>query len=151
DEFSVLRKFRNAGDRAGRDLLVLAAVAFADEDVAVWGDQDVARFVQRGRWIARHAACAELEQDFAVRAELDDRVPQAFRVRKFLEFLRRGPALVGDPDVAVLVDVDAVGKEDLAGAEALEQLASLIELHDRVGSRPRAAVRAAPFADPDAL
>ena len=71
---------------------------------------------ERVRWIAGDAGLAERQQDFALRAELDDLMADRFgrrRWRRRARAPRRAPAsdgcrCIGHPDVAVAIDVDAV-------------------------------------------
>ncbi len=59
---------------------------------------------------------------------------------------------VGDPDVAVRIDVDPVRPHDHPRSEAPEQLAAGREEHDRIEARvllARPPVAAAPLTDPD--
>ena len=102
------------------------------------GDEDVA--VRRGHhrgWrvelIGRAAGLVRLakhEQHLAVRAELEHLVALAAAAEP-----------VGHPDVARTVDVQAMRKQQQAGAEALDQLAGAIELEDRVERRLTACKR----------
>ena len=77
--------------------------------------------------------------------------PLPFGVGKLLELLRRRRPRIGDPDVALAVDVHAVRPQDLSRAEALHDLAVRIELDDRVDVRTGARVGAAAIAGPDVL
>src|SRR5262249_14584643 len=60
--------------------------------------------------------------------------------------------IVGDPDVAVAIDEDAVRRDYHPGAETLHELARRIELQDRIDGRRLEAptVAAAALGDPDA-
>src|SRR5262249_30466652 len=82
----------------------------------------------------------ERHQDLAVGAELEDRVAFAVAAR-----------LIGRPDIALPVDMEAMRAIDQAGAEARNELAVLVELHDRIESRIDAVVAGAAVVRPDAL
>ena len=71
---------------------------------------------------------------------------------------RRVGLVVGDPDVSVFVDEDAVGRHDHAAAEHLDDAAVLVDVQDRIDGRQlaggrigNAVSRAAPFGHPDRL
>ena len=87
---------------------------------------------------ARDARLAERHEHFPVLIELDDGVT--------LAVLAPG---VGHPHVAFTVHVNAVWKDEQAGAEALQVLAGGIELDDRRDARPGAGIAAAALEDPD--
>src|SRR6185503_19024594 len=100
---------------------------------------------------ARRVRLAERQQHLALRAELEH-----------LMALVAAAEPVGHPDIAVAVDMQAMGEQQQARAEALQQLAGAVEFEDRVkrravaGKWPRRidarwrARFAAAFADPDA-
>ena len=129
----------------------LRVVRLGDEDAAVGSDEHVVRLGELRRRIARFARRAERQQELALRCELHHRVALRFPFGKFRELLRRRRARVGNPDVALLVDVHAVRPEDLSRAEARHDLAVRIELHDRIDIGSDARIRAAAIAGPDVL
>jgi hypothetical protein len=90
-------------------------------------------------------------QQFALRGKLQHGVALALPLGKLRELLRRRRSRVGDPDVALAIDVHAVRPEDLSRAEARHDLAVRIELHHRIDIRSDARVRAAAIASPDVL
>ena len=135
-----------AGPPCGR-VGVLAAVAVRHEDVAGRAPRDdVARLVQVHALgvVARLPGDAEPHELFALGGELDDLVTDlAVALR------------VGDPDVAVVVDVDPVRQHEEPGAELGHQIARVPvvlqnRIHGRVG-RAAAGEReaAATVIDPD--
>ena len=134
--------FENFSTRA----FEVAAMAVADEDVAVRRDEDGGRHVERVGTVAGHAGLAERHQHLAVLIELEHLVAFSVPAR----ILAVGPFPVGDPDVAVAVDVDPVRPDEHAGAKALDHLARRIELQDRRDGRSDAVVGAAPLEHPDA-
>src|SRR4051812_10846244 len=72
--------------------------------------------------IAALAGHAELHQDLAVRRQFGDLKPLAAIL---------GYSAVGDPDIAVTIDMQAVRKHKQPGADAFDRLAGLqIELND---------------------
>ena len=99
-------------------------MAVGDVDAAVGPDDDVVGLVELAIGVARLAGDAEAHQLLALLVELVDLVaPVACLVA----------GEVGDPDVAVLVDVDAVRRHHGALAEVGEHLAGVaIELEDRI-------------------
>src|SRR5262249_16313167 len=117
----------------------VAIVAVGDEDVAVGRGDHRGRLVERVGTIAGDAGLAEGQQHFALGTEFEDLVPLAV------------PALaVRYPDVAVTIDVHAVGEDEHAGAEAAEELPRGIELQNRRIHLAGAGVGAATLAHPDA-
>src|ERR1700735_965424 len=56
---------------------------------------------------------------------------------------------VGEPDVIVLVDEDAVREKELAGAEGLNEIAVCVKFHDGIEFRSLAVIGAATVGDPD--
>ena len=113
------RELDDARRRVGSGTGELAAVAVGDVDRAVVRHDDVARLVEGiapGRPDARRA---EREQQLARRAELHGDVPfsLALRIRAV------GSLRVGDPHVALGVDVQPVRLDHEPGAEAGDQIA----------------------------
>jgi hypothetical protein len=101
--------------------------------------------------IARLAAGADGHQQFSLRAELEHGVALVLPLRELGELACCCRTRVGDPDVALLVDVHAVRPQDLSRAEAGDDLAARIELHHRVDVRADARIRAAAIAGPNVL
>ena len=95
--------------------------------------EDVARLGQRLRRISFHARLSERHQHLALRAELDDDAALLVFARKFLQLLGGRHARVGDPDIAVAIDMDAVRPDEHAAAEAFDLLARLVEMMNRIG------------------
>ncbi len=131
DERPVLREFHDA--RIG-----IAAVPVGDENVAVRRGDDIRGPVEGVGAVPGDPGLAQGEQHLALGAELDDLVAFAF--------LAVG---VGDPDVAGPVDVNAVGKGEHPGTEALEIPAGRAEPDERRERRADAGVRAAALEHPD--
>src|SRR5258705_3700170 len=113
DELSVLVEFDDSGG-------AFFVVSRRDDNIAIWRHHDVSRLKQRVLTIARNAGLAERHQDLAVRTEFVDRVPLAVLA-----------GLVRCPDIALPVDVETMRPVDQAFTEARNELAALIELHDR--------------------
>src|SRR3954470_3432455 len=167
-----------------QDPVVAGAVSFANEDVAVRCGDDVVRLIKIvGR--RRAARLAEREQHFAVGAELEDLVALGRAGPRTDRAARRGAApasgfsagrfrtaaacaraalrqrrivlAVGDPHVAVAIDMDAVREDQHAGGEAFHQLAAGVEfhhrrdVHDLAGRAIETAVQAAALRYPDRL
>ena len=86
-------------------------VAVGDEHVAVRRHRDVGGHVEGVGALARHAGLAQRQQQFAIRAVLEDLVALAART-----------LAVGEPEIALAVDGEAVREEKLVGREALDQL-----------------------------
>ena len=102
----------------------LRVVAVGHVDAAVGSDDDVVGLIELAVGVARLAGDAEAQELLALRAELVDLVSLG-------AFLVAGE--VGDPDVAVLVDVDAVRRHHHALADVRQHLAGVaIELEDRI-------------------
>lgn len=103
------------------------AVAIGDEDGAVLRDDDIGGRVELVVATAGLAGCAEHHQHFAGGAELDDLMASG---------VAAGDASagggIGDPDIALGVDVDAVGPDEHAAAEALDHDAVGVELEHGV-------------------
>ena len=90
-----------------------------NKDVAIGSDDDGRGLVEGVRAIAGNAGLAEFQQDFAIRAELDHLLALAVRAIG-----------VGHPDVAILVDVNAVRENEQSGAKALQKIAGRIEFEN---------------------
>ena len=109
------------------------------EDLAVRCDDDVGWAVEGVGACAQHARLAERQQDLAVRIELDHLVPFAW--------CRHG-AVVGDPDVALAIDVHAVRDGEQSRSERLHQAALRVKLENRRDRRIGAVVAATAICDP---
>ena len=79
--------------------------------------------------VAGDAGRAEPQQHLAARAELDDLMAAAVAVRPARALVGRR---VGDPDVALRVDLEPVRPDEHAAAEARDRVAVRRELHDDV-------------------
>ena len=127
-------------------------MSVGDEYVAVGGDQHGGRRIELVGAAAGHTGLAEGHQDFAVGTELEDLVALAVLADA-----------VRHPHVAGAVDRESMRQHEHSGAEALYQVAVLVELEDRREVRALAAERnaglhgrwrregAAALGDPDAL
>ena len=118
-----------------------AGVAVADEDVAVGRDGDFSRRVELIHSGAGDALLSERHQHLAIRAT---------------EFEHLMAAVVGHPEIAVLVDGELVGADEQSRTKAFQQFARGIELEDRrdagIGTGAGRAARsrnAASIDDPD--
>ena len=121
--------------------LVVRPVTVGHEDVAVRRDEHVGRLVERVGTVAGDARLAERHQHLAVRTELVDDLALVVR--------RIARAVIGHPDVAVLVDVKTVREVEQPGAELPEQLARGVEVQNRIELRSDAGVGAAAVVGPD--
>src|SRR4051812_40703106 len=120
DELAVLRELHHAGVR-------IAAVAVADEDVAVRRNEDGRRHVEGVGAIAGDASLAERHQELPLGAELEHLMPLAVPLR----ILAVRPLAIAHPDVPVAVDMDPMRANEHAGAEAPDDVARLVELQNR--------------------
>src|SRR5580658_3575618 len=118
----------------------LAAVSVAHEDVAIGGDRDVRRGVELVGALARDTRLAEGQQHLALRAELDD-----------LMTLAVGTGVVARPNVAAVIDIEAMGVIEETLAEACHKFSGGIEFLDRVEQGVGAVLHAAAVEHPDAL
>ena len=132
---------------------VVRPVAVGDEDVAVGVDHDVARPVEGVGTVARDPRPAEGHQDLAARAELEHLVPAPADGQAEH---RVAAVVVGRPEVALGVDVEAVRGREHPLAPTVEELAVGAELDDRrvvvpphAGGRARRPVVEAAVEDPD--
>jgi hypothetical protein len=163
DELPVARELQHARVRA--------AMSLRDEDVAVGRDQYIVRLVEEvGRRCA--AGFTERHQELALGAELED-LMTACRSREWTGASRRRARrslcrlwrrrrrrrivlAIGDPEVAVTVDVDPVRKNEQPLAEARDQFSRCVKLQNRgqvrhLPGRPiEAAIGTASFSHPDA-
>src|SRR5207237_920739 len=139
EDLAVLGELHHAGVR-------VAAVAVADEDVAVRRDEDGGRHVERVRAVAGHARLAERHQQLPLGVELEHLMPFAVPLR----ILAIRALAIAHPDVPLAVDMDPMRANEHAGAETLDDVARLIELQNRGDARFRTVIAAAPFEDPDA-
>src|SRR6266436_1951161 len=135
DELAVAGEFDDAG-------VGLVAVPVGDENIAVRGDNHVGGRVEMGSIVAGLARRAKCHEHLAVRRELHDRVAG-------LLVLVGAP--VGDPDVAVLIDEQAMREVRHPGAEARYYAPGSIVLVERRNLGALAAVAAAAVVDPHAL
>jgi hypothetical protein len=138
-EPAVLRELQDARVRR-------APVAVADEDVAARRDQHGGRHIEGVGTVTGNARPAERYQDLAVLIHLEHLVafpipPQILAVRPFA---------VGNPDIAVAIDVDAVRTDEHPRPKALDRLPRGVELQNGSDRRPDAVVRPASLEDPDA-
>src|SRR5205085_6676835 len=99
----------------------IAAVAVSDENVAVRRGYDRRWRIELVVAAAGDAGLAKREQKLAVGTEFENLMPLALDADA-----------VGDPDIAVAIDVQAVREDQHSGAEALDQLAGGIEFENRV-------------------
>ena len=76
----------------------------------------------------------EPHQQLASRAEFDHLMPPGAFGRALLG------DRIGDPDVAVPVDIDAMGPDDRPAPEAIDGVPVHVELHDRIEVRIQALV-----------
>src|SRR5262249_41267863 len=116
------------------------AMAVGDVDVAVGRNGDIGGATQIALVVARHSRLADCHQHLSVRAELDGSAALAV-----------AGALVGDPDIALAVDGEAVREIDESGAQAGHELAGRIELYDRRKFRLGAVFGAAPLEYPNSF
>src|SRR5205814_948151 len=100
--------------------------------------------IERIRAVTGDARLPERQQHTAVRTELDDLMSLVVRLIRSV----RG---IGDPHVAVAIDVYAVRHEETAGAEAGDKGAGHVELEDRREWGIKATGAAATLRDPDGL
>ena len=112
-------------------------MAVSDEDVAVGRHDHVRRLIEGVLGSAGNTRLAERHQHFSFSAEFDDDVTLAALAD-----------LIGDPDVAVTVDRDAVRHREYAGTEALQVFAGSIEFDHRRHVVIRATVAAAALGRP---
>ena len=124
---------------------LLAAVTVGHVDRAVVRDHDVARLVESVLAGGAHAGPAERHQQLALRAELHGDV--AFAIAVWIQAV--GALRVGDPDVALRIDVQSVRLDHEPGPEAGDEVALRVELEHRVEVEPGAGVAAAALGDPD--
>ena len=124
-------------------------MSLAHVDAAVRADHHVVRLGEVRRRVAGLSRGAEDEQDFAFGAELDNLMSVQRSIRGALEFPRIRRPSVGNPDVALAVDIHPVGPGDQPGTEALDDVTVGIELDDRIDVRFGARVGSTPVAGPD--
>src|SRR5205823_14404705 len=108
----------------------VVAVTIGDEDVSVGSDRDIAGGVEVIGAAAGYSWRTQCHQYFSVRAELDDLLTALVTLRGPV-----GGYRVGDPDVAVRVDIESVRPDEHPAAKAFEHVAVLIEFVDRIGLR----------------
>jgi hypothetical protein len=101
-------------------------VPVGHEDGAVGGDEDVVRLEEVLR--LRPAGRSERHEQLAVRTELEDLV--APRPGGVGRYAGPGAGTVGDPDVALVVHIDAVWGDEHPGAERGDEVPMLVELED---------------------
>src|ERR1017187_8425628 len=131
NEFSILGELHDSG------IPSLRIMAVRNEDVAIRSDGDGVRLIEGVRAVTCDASLAEGHQDLAIRTEF-----------KNLVTLSISSLAVGDPQVALFVHQDAVGKHEHARPPALQKLAGRIEFQHGGQRRTRAGIDAAPLGYP---
>jgi hypothetical protein len=121
-------------------VVAFAAVTVADKDIAVRRDKDRRGHVEIVRIVSATPAWPRRIKHLAVGTELDH-----------LMALRAAPLTVGDPDIALAIDVNAVGKHEHSGAKRFHELTQSIEFQDRIEIGTVAGVGAAAVNHPHAL
>src|SRR5215475_261927 len=119
-ELAVLIKLHNT--RVG-----VAAMSISDEDIAVWCGDHIGRLIEGIRAVAGNPGFSKREEDLALVAELDHDVPLP---RGFWIICAARRNAVGHPNVPFLVYVNAVRKNEHAGAEAFDQVPVFVKLED---------------------
>src|SRR5262245_10871694 len=99
-------------------------MAVGNEDVAVGRCHHGRGRVELVVAGTRNSRLAKRQQDLALRAELEHLVALALH-----------PEAVGEPDIAVAIDMNAMREDQHAGTEGLHQLAGCIEFQDRIKRR----------------
>ena len=123
--------------------LVVAGMAFGDKDAAVGRHQHRIGLGEEIRGAAGHAGLAHGAQQLAAGIELQHRMAlglAAFAVSRHT---------VGDPEVILFVDGEAMRELQQARAERLDEIALGVELHDRIELAAHAAVGGAAVHHPD--
>src|ERR1043166_8766376 len=132
-ELAVLIEDRNTADEIGVGDIGMALCRI---DVAIAGiGDDVRRLGESFGRIALHARLAKRHQQLAVGTEFESRTALLRRTRIFLDLIRSRDTRVGNPDIAVLVDMNAVRPDEQSGAKAFDLLAVLVEMVNRVDVR----------------
>ncbi len=135
-------------------------MAVGDIDIAGIVGDDVRGLAEMALVSAIDAWRADAQQELAGGAELQHLGAQRLGVRRHRREIAAPGAggvvdvglQVGDPDIAGLVDINAVRIADHVVAEGLEELAVGAELHDRIDMAAGAEIlAAAAFSDPDRL
>src|SRR5215471_8532630 len=135
DELAVTRELDDAG-------VGLVAMSVGDEDIAVRRYDHIGGRVEMGGVLAGLARCAESHQHLAVGRKLHNGMA-------CLLVLVSAP--VGDPDVVVLIDEQAMGDVGHSGREARHHVSGGIVLVERRDLGALAAGGAAAVIDPHAL
>ena len=105
-----------------------------DIDIAVGRHNYIVWLREVRRWVAHFSGCAQSHQQFAVRAEFENSAAELGSSRVLLQFCLVGEARIGNPDIAVFIDVNAV-------------LEGNIVLGDRVTIGPNVVMRNATVGD----
>ena len=127
-----------------------AGVTFTDKNGAVRCNQHIVRGIAAFT-VAAATLHADRHQMHAGWAELVDLMAIRFAV---ISFDLVGAAGIGNPDISVMIDLNAVWPGDIAGAKAANHISIFIEQHHHVGVRAVDAgvdVAAAALGNPDAL
>ena len=103
----------------------VAAMSVGDEDIAVGRDEDGGRRIELVRAARRRRPALP---------SVISSLPSGLNLKTWWP-LHSAAEAVGDPDIAVAVDVHAVRENEHAGAEALHQLAGRVELQNRIEVR----------------
>ena len=114
-------------------------VSVGDIDRAVRTDRQVGRFVEQVGAVAADAGLPQFDQDFPLLVELEDLVA--------LDAVFH--AGVDDPEIVIVVDDDAVRKDEHARAETEQKLSFGAEFQNRVHVGIGATVHPATLEQPD--
>lgn len=102
-------------------------VAVRDEHVAVGRDRHITRGSKLVRAVALYAGRAKCQEHVASRTELDDLMAPSVARRNTV--ITHG---VSHPDIAVGINVNAMGPDEQAAAEGLHHVAIGVELQDGI-------------------
>ena len=138
DELAVARELHDP-------VVAALAVSVQDVDLAAGCDHNLRWPVEAVELVAPHPRDAERHEDLTLRAELEDLLPfPCIRSR-----LRASPRrAVGDPDVAFVIDEEAVGPCKNSASEVRHDVSIEIELEDGIQLRIDATVGAAAVQHP---
>ena len=126
---------------------VVAALAVAVQHVDLSGgrDQDVGGAIEAVRLVPPHPGDPQGHEDSALGAELENLLSFPFGRSRLRSSVCRA---VGDPDVAFVIDEEAMGPRKESASEVRHEVPAEIKLEDGIQVRAHATVGATPIQHP---
>ena len=128
-ELTVFGKFRNSRDGVRRRFRVLI-VALSNEQLSAGRYHHTCRLSQCVWRVSADSRLPDCEQHFAIGIKFDDNLALAFFPGEFGELSLIGRSQINHPDIAVLILVNLVGKNEHARAKTFDEVSGSIKFQD---------------------